>query len=54
MIWSLEKLKTIDIHQLAERKKFWIKTLQVSKKWVKKSSSGNASMISEQPESLIQ
>jgi len=34
-------------------KKFWIKTLQVSKKWVKKSSSGNTSVISEQPESLI-
>jgi hypothetical protein len=53
MIWPLEKLKTINIDQLTERKKFWIKTLQFSKKWVKKSSSGNTTVISEQPASLI-
>ena len=35
MIWPLEKLKTINIDQLTERKKIWIKTLQISKKWVK-------------------
>ena len=49
MIWPLEKVGTSDIHHLAERKRFWIKTLQISKIWVKKSSSGNTPTVSEQP-----
>ena len=53
MIWPLEKLKTNNVHHLVERKKFWVKTLKVSKIWVKKSFSANTPMISEQPETLM-